>query len=118
MQITKRQFAHDVLHIIYELCRLIYNLKSSDDVENVFSAPRQQVETIISKIVNALPDDLFSQSNAHRIKDLEQILAKEFIFFQVQEKVDDSQYQTDLANFIMLFSRDIHNKLQLSTEGG
>jgi hypothetical protein len=116
VQITKRQFARDVLHIIQELCRVIYNLETTKDIERIFGISGEQLETVINKIVNALPDDLFTEENKSRIKEIEQILAKEFIFFQVQERVDDPAYQTDLANFILIFSKDIHTKLQLWKE--
>src|SRR5579863_8911924 len=105
MQITRRQFAQDVLLIIHEVCRVIYNLRSNQDVERVFGIAEEKLESTINTIVDSLPEELFNQENHKKIKNLEQIFAKEFIFFQIQEAANDPGYQHDLANFIALFSK-------------
>lgn len=111
MEVTQQQFAKDVIRKIFELCKMIYNLHSDDEIEAVFGASREQIENIVARTVNAMPVKMFNQATKSKIQELEEILAKEFIFFQVQEKINDPQYQNDLANFILLFSRDINNRL-------
>lgn len=111
MQVTQQQFAEDVMHIVYQICKMVYNVHSDDDIERIFGTSRNQIENILTRTVSALPSKAFEQSSKNKIKELEEILAKEFIFFQIQEKVNDPQYQNDLANFILLLSRDLNKRL-------
>lgn len=117
MPITKYQFAKDVLQSVYDLCKVVYGIDKKEEVQRIFGISFQKLDEIVRKVVNALPDELFMQENKARIKEIEQILAKEFIFFEVQERIDDPQYTNDLENFILLFARDMHTKLQAWKEG-
>lgn len=117
MPITKFQFAQDVLQSVYDLCKVVYGVKNKEEIQRIFGVNFEKLDEIVRKVVNALPDELFMQDNKARIKEIEQILAKEFIFFEVQERTDDPQYANDLENFILLFARDMHLKLQSWKEG-
>ncbi len=112
MQISRDQFAEDTMHIINEVCRLIYGLRSSEDIEKVFGISMAELMQTLNTIVAQLPEEMFDQKSLQNIKDLEQIFAKEFIFFQIQENAVNPTYQRDLNNFVSIFSRDIHIKLQ------
>jgi hypothetical protein len=91
---------------VYDLCQLLFNLKSDKEVENIFLIPNQELENVIKKIIASFPDIIFEQ-NAEKLEEIKNIFAKEFIFFQVQERLDDPQYQDDLVKFTYIFSRDI-----------
>jgi hypothetical protein len=109
--ISRPEFSQEVMNIIYHVCRLIYNLHSHEDIERVFNLDNTKLQEIINQIVQKLPEEIFN-GNHHDVKELQQIFAKEFIFFQIQENVHDPMYQNDLNNFVSIFARDIHSKLQ------
>lgn len=105
----KDEFAHDVIRIVNDLCKLVFNLNADQDVEKVFGMTHEQLDNVIKKIVQSLPAQLFALP-AQRLEEIKSIFAKEFIFFQVQEKLNDPNYENDLSNFIYAFSRDIQKK--------
>lgn len=105
----KSEFTHDVLRIVTDLCKLVFNLNPGQGVEHVFGTTHEQLENVIQKIVQSLPTNIF-ELPAKRLEEIKSIFAKEFIFFQVQEKLNDPNYENDLSNFIYAFSRDIQAK--------
>lgn len=111
MQVSQQQFAQNVMHIVYQICKMVYNVHSEDDIQRIFGASKEEIENIVARTVNALPNNVFDQATKGKIKELEEIMAKEFIFFQIQEKISDPQYQNDLANFILLLARDIKKRI-------
>ena len=44
-------------------------------------------------------------------EEIKTICAREFIFFQTQEKYSDPQYEVNLKNFIRIFIRDLQRKM-------
>src|SRR3990167_6939295 len=111
MDAKKLQFADDVIHIIRDLCSVVFNIQSEDQLNKVFGITHEQLETVIKKIINALPDHMFYQLYPKILNEVKNICAREFIFFQVQERWNDPHYQEDLSNFICIFSRDIQQKI-------
>lgn len=118
MNPQKLKFANEALTIVNDICKVVYNLQSNNDMEKVFGVTHDQLAAVIQKIVDALPDNFFEQTTK-KMEEIKYIFAREFIFFQVQEKCTAPEYEDDLRNFIYAFSRDIKNKLlTLATKGG
>lgn len=110
MDPKKLAFSEDVIRKIKQLTKLIFNVSSSEQIESLFGVTNEQLKIVMRKIVNALPDNYFEQNYHKKVEELKTIVAREFIFFQVQEKWSDPNYQHDLANFIRTFSRDIERE--------
>lgn len=106
MQPSKLDFSNDVMRIVYKVCQLAFNLHSEQDIQRVFGMTYKEMEAVIQQIAAAMPDAIFHLS-AQRLEEIKNICAREFVFFQVQEKCDDPQYQHDLTSFIQFFTRDI-----------
>lgn len=105
----KLALVKDVMRTIRNLCKVVFNAGSDAQMENIFGISNKEMEAAIKKIVDALPDKLF-EGNRPKLEDLKTICAREYIFFQVQEK-DDKDYKEDLDNFIKIFSRDIETRI-------
>ncbi|OGT35101.1 MAG: hypothetical protein A3F11_07805 [Gammaproteobacteria bacterium RIFCSPHIGHO2_12_FULL_37_14] len=103
-------FTQDIVHNIRELCALVFNIATDEQLCKIFCISHEQMEMVMKQLVNPIPDWIFDhRSLAEEIKN---IIAREFIFFQLQEKWDDPHYQDDLENFINIFSRDIQHKIE------
>lgn len=111
MDARKSALSDQVLDAVQHLCTVIFNAKSDKQLENVFGLTHSQLELVVKKMVNALPDALFERVSAARLDEIKEICAREFIFFQLQEKWSDPHYQEDLSHFIAIFSRDIRCKV-------
>jgi|WetSurMetagenome_2_1015567.scaffolds.fasta_scaffold1458453_2 hypothetical protein len=111
MQARKLEFCRDVIRIIQDVCKLAFNLGSNNEIEKVFGMTSHDLEVVIKQISDVLPDSLFTRA-AKELDEIKNIFAREFIFFQVQEKRDDPNYQDDLSTFIHIFSRDIQQKIK------
>lgn len=107
----KLEFSNDVIRIIRELCKLVFNVSTEAGMEKMFGITHEQLEFAIKKIVNGLPERVFRPENRRKLEELKTICAREFLFFQVQEKVNDPNYKKDLENFSAVFSRDIEKKI-------
>lgn len=121
MPVNKLDFANDVLRIVLGVGKVAFNLTSDQDIENVFGMNNDKMKAVIQKVTRSLPESVFNET-ASRLEEIKNIFAREFIFFQVQEKGDASHYQQDLSHFIYIFSRDIQqkngiNKANLLREG-
>ncbi|TAK78478.1 MAG: hypothetical protein EPO11_01245 [Gammaproteobacteria bacterium] len=46
------------------------------------------------------------------MEEIKNICAREFIFFQVQEKGNEKHYQEDLTKFIEIFKRDMEQRIK------
>ncbi len=75
-------------------------LKTQDSVEWVLNLKKDEINTIIAKIVNAMPDKYFMHNTPLLENDLNQVTAKEFILFHSQEDIKDEKYPGFLENFI------------------
>lgn len=109
MQANKLDFSNDVLRIILGVSKVAFNLNSDKDVENVFGLNNDKMKAVIEEITRSLPDSVFNET-ASRLEEIKNIFAREFIFFQVQEKGNAPHYRQDLSHFIYIFSRDIQQK--------
>jgi len=111
MHPKKQECSHDITHIVCDMCKLVFNLNSSNDIKNVMGMTREQMELVIKKIIDALPDSIFERAYPKLLEEIKNICAREFIFFQVQEKCNDPCYQDDLKMFIHVFARDIQQRV-------
>ena len=107
MQQRKAIFAKEVMQTVCHLCSQVFNAISDVDLERRFGISCQQMEIVIQKIIDALPYYIFDRAYPHQLEEIKNICAREFIFFQVQEKCNDPSYQEDLSKFINIFCRDI-----------
>ncbi len=114
MQARKLEFSNDVIRLVHDLCKLVFNTSTDHDVEKVFGVTHEQLEHIIKSVIDAMPDCIFEQLPQKR-DEIKNIFAKEFIFFQVQEKLNDPHYSDDLSDFIKIFSRDIQKKFNCAS---
>lgn len=113
MQSRKLKFANHLIVLIKEIGKLAFDMKSENDMERVFGFNQARLTTILKQVAEGLPDALFEAADDQLLKEIETICAREFIFFQVQEKVDKPEYQNNLLRFIQVFSRDIDQRLKI-----
>lgn len=111
MDPEKLEFANAVINVVKELCHLTFNVTSHKDIESVFGMTEEQMKRVIERIVNALPKEIFEKADKKKLDELKHICAREFVFFQVQEKWTDPDYETNLTKFIQIFVKDIPAKL-------
>jgi hypothetical protein len=102
MQDRRLTFSKDIIHVVYDVCKTVFNLHSDVEIKKVFGIDNEKLESIVKRIGDARLQD-----------EIKNICAREFIFFQLQERVDDPQYQEDLSNFINVFTRDIQRRIEL-----
>jgi len=114
MQARKLEFSNDVIRLVHDLCKLVFNSTTDHDVEKIFGITHEQLEKIIKNIVDAMPACIFE--HPQKLNEIKNIFAKEFIFFQVQEKMNDPHYPDDLSDFIKIFSRDIQKKFNCASD--
>jgi len=113
MQSSRVEFSRAVLRIIREVGELAFNMKSDQDLEKIFGIDHARLEKIIEKISSNLPDCIFDGVNTRLKEEVENIFAREFIFFQVQEKIDNPRYEEDLNSFTQVFARDIKKRIDM-----
>jgi hypothetical protein len=111
MDIRKTNFSHGLLHTVRELCIVVFNIRKEEQLDNAFGLNYVQLESVLDKIVDALPNIIFTQGGSHFQEEIKNIIAREFIFFQVQEKWKDQNYQNDLNRFIQILSHDIQLRI-------
>lgn len=110
MEPKKLAFSDEVILVIKQLSKVVFSVTSKEQIENLFGLTNEQLKMVMRKIVNALPNIYFEKKYQNKLGELKTIIAREFIFFQVQEKWNDPNYQNHLANFIRIFSRDIERE--------
>lgn len=103
----KAVFSSGVGNVVRETCKIAFN----GDVGKIFGITNTQLDEIINRVIDALPDSIFKHSNLSMLEEIKYICAREFIFFQVQERCDDPRYQDDLKAFIHVFAKDIEKRL-------
>lgn len=113
MYSIKLAFSQDVMRIVCDVCKLVFNVQSNDEIQRALGLPHDQVETVIKKVITAMPDPIFNLT-AQKLEEIKRIFAKEFIFFQVQEQASNPHYEDDLLNFASVFSRDIQERFVTS----
>lgn len=107
MLVKKQDFADDVGRIVGDVCKLAFNIHSEERFHDVFGISYSKMNEIVRKIVDALPDKMFENGLVNTLEEVKSICAREFVFFQVQERCDDIGYEKDLADFINILSRDL-----------
>ncbi len=100
-------FSHGVGNVVKDTCKLAFN----GDVGKIFGITNAQLDEILNRVIDALPDSVFKDPNKTMLEEIKYICAREFIFFQVQERCDDPKYQDDLKAFIHVFAKDIEKRL-------
>lgn len=110
MQAQKQAFALDVVNIVRDMCKTVFNLQNDQDLGRVFGISHEQLEKVICNVVDSLPDALFENTNPGVLEEMKYVCAREYIFFQIQENYNDPRYQEDLRKFIHIFSRDIRRR--------
>lgn len=108
----KLAFSRSVIETVRRVCKTVFNLQSDADVVRMFGINEVQMENVINNIVDSLPDAIFEEMSLQLLEEIKYITAREYIFFQVQEKWDDPQYKEDLERFTHVFSRDIQRRIQ------
>lgn len=108
---AKRSFSTDVCCAVRDTCKMAFNLQNDNDLVRIFGMTSAQLEEIIAKIIDSLPDAIFQHTYPPELEEIKCICAREFIFFQVQERLDDPRYQQDLNAFIHVFKRDIEKRM-------
>ncbi len=111
MASQKIEFSNDVIRIVRDICTMAFNISSDEQLEKIFGLTQKEMEKTIEKIIAALPDPIFDDLYPRLLDEMKNICAREFIFFQVQEKCSDAHYEEDLSNFICVFCRDIQKRL-------
>lgn len=109
----KQIFSNDIIRIIHELCGVVFNITANEKLHDLFGISNEQTVLVVNRLVAALPSELFVNHDASLKEEIKNICAREFIFFQVQEKWNDPQYQQNLENFIHIFSKDIQQKINI-----
>ncbi len=107
----KLSFSQEVLDIVRNICETVFNMNNDAEISELFGIDKKQMEEAILAIVQSLPDRLFASGNPQILEEIKYIIAREYIFFQVQER-DDPEYKNDLQNFIRIFSRDMLQRIR------
>lgn len=110
MTLKKHEFTHDIVLTVNDICHVLFNISSEEQLYKLFGIKHDQMEKVLEQLVNSLPEWLFN--HPHLIEEVKNIAAREYIFFQVQERYDDPRFQEDFLTFINIFSRDILHKLE------
>lgn len=106
MKMQRQQFTDEVVDAIHHILKIVFNAKSQQDIQNVVGMNNNQMTAVVNQLSDKLPEKVFNQPQ-QKLEELKNICAREFVFFQVQEKPTQADYQRDLANFITIFCRDI-----------
>lgn len=107
MEEAKIKFAKEVMRIVQDLGDIVYDAESREDLIKILGLTQEQMQIVIRRIVNSLPDKIFEETSKDKIEEIKNICAREFIFFQAQEKWDDPNYKDNLKTFLHSFARDI-----------
>src|ERR1700731_2884061 len=99
MLAEKLKFADEVVNIVREVCTTAFNAHSDEDLLHIFGLNHEQMEEVVGRIIDGLPDSIFTQDNAKLLDEIKYICAREFIFFQVQEKWGEPEFEEDLKKF-------------------
>lgn len=113
MLAKKLEFSKEVVNVIRDMCQSVFNAHSDEEMVRIFGVTSEQMKTVVSRTIDALPDAIFTQQNSRILEEIKYICAREYIFFQVQEKWNDLHYQENLNRFIQIFSRDINHRIHL-----
>lgn len=101
----------DVVRIIHEISKVIFRVNTEEELKDVFGINEQQLEAVVGEIIAAQPERFFLPGMRHKLEEIKAICAREFIFFQVQEKYNTEQYKANLKNFIRILVRDLERKM-------
>lgn len=103
MHPKKEKAVEDISGVVQAICNETLcpkELTQQDPVEWVLNLKKNEVNVILGKVVNAMPDKFFVKASPLLENDLIQLTAKEFILFHSQEDIKDEKYAGFLENFI------------------
>jgi hypothetical protein len=112
MQDNRLAFSNDVVQVVYDVCKMLFNLKTDKEIKKIFGIDNEKLTAIVRRVIDGLPENIFN-GDTRLLDEVKNICAREFIFFQVQERCDDPAYQEDLSKFIHIFSRDIQRRIEM-----
>ena len=107
---NKKAFTIEIANIVNNICTAVFNIASDVHFQQVFGLTKLQMEEVLSRLVDVVPDNVFDHGPL--TEEIKNIIAREFIFFQIQERWNQTHYQDDLTNFISIFSRDIKQRIE------
>lgn len=103
MHPQKELIANDVFQCVKTVCE---NTQSKQ-LELMLAVSEEQTAALINKIIIALPDEIFYLTPPSYLAEINRFIAKEFIYFQAQENVDDPNYAQHFLNFLNNLYMDI-----------
>jgi len=102
MNDKKEKFAKEIFHYVSKICQdQLSNHEVQDDrVFDALGISKKDLQTILKKIVVALPDYIFLSQLPDLYNEVSEYLAREYILFQCQEDIGDPYFADNLVNFI------------------
>ncbi|TAK74427.1 MAG: hypothetical protein EPO11_06895, partial [Gammaproteobacteria bacterium] len=61
MESKKLALADDVTHAVCDLCEVVFNVKSDAQLRGVFGMTHEEMDAVIHKIIDALPDRILDR---------------------------------------------------------
>ena|SRR3989338_10712515 len=111
MHSTKLLLVDAIMSMLRRLCELVFNVHNDAQMKNVFGVNESETKKLIEKMIDALPDQFVFRLSPAEKNEVVDICAREFVFFQVQEKANSTDYQAALKQFIAIFARDIQGRM-------
>ncbi|MHB1948303.1 MAG: hypothetical protein ACYCQI_09345 [Gammaproteobacteria bacterium] len=104
MHPQKEIIANEVFHCVKTVCE---KPAKPEQLERMLAISEEQTAELINKIIIALPDEIFYLTPPQYLAEINRFIAKEFIFFQTQENIDDPNYTQNFINFLNNLYMDI-----------
>ena len=104
MHPQKEIIANEVFQCVKTVCE---NPAKPEQLELMLAISEEQTAELINKIIIALPDEIFYLTPPNYLVEINRFIAKEFIFFQAQENIDDPNYTQNFINFLNNLYMDI-----------
>jgi hypothetical protein len=106
MHPQKKIYAKEIYYLVSKICKKISS-KQNATISSVFNISNKDAHEIINKILIALPDNYFYNSNTTMLYDMLAFISKNWVLFQVQEDIEDENYANHLIEFINSLSISI-----------
>jgi hypothetical protein len=106
MHPQKKIYAKEIYYLVTKICQKI-SVSPNATVSSVFNITNKDAHEIINKILIALPDNYFYNSNTIMLYDMLAFISKNWVLFQVQEDIQDENYANHLIDFINSLSISI-----------
>lgn len=111
MRSTKPSLVEAIMKMIKRIAELAFNARTDAQLKKIFSLNEAEIKATIEHLLDAVPEQFILHLSVAQKNEFVNICAREFVFFQVQEKINSARYHTVLQQFIALFSRDIQSRL-------